>query len=96
LQLPPLVTQEGDEDSSTYEVEKVLDARPTRNRQGWEYLVKWLGYGDVDNMWVKCLEMTTSAEAVSKYHDSHPQAPKSTNIDIWLRRYDPHPGEDVS
>jgi hypothetical protein len=95
-QPPPIVTQEGDEDGNTYEVKKVLDARSTRNRQGWEYLVKWLGYGDVDNMWVKRSEMTTSAEAVGNHHHNHPQAPKPTDIDTWLKKYDAHPGKDAS
>jgi hypothetical protein len=70
-----VVVQEGDKGDDAYKIEQVLDAQPTRNQRGWEYLVKWLGYGDVKNMWLKRLDMTTSTEAVGKYHAAHPNAP---------------------
>ena len=35
----------------SYEVEKVLDARKVANQ--YEYLVKWKGYDESDNSWVK-------------------------------------------
>jgi hypothetical protein len=94
-QPPPVVTQEGDEGSNTYEVEQVLNARPTRNRRGWKYLVKWLGYGDVENMWLKRSDMTTSAEAVGKYHAAHSTAPHPSDLKTWLEQHNAHPGVDA-
>jgi hypothetical protein len=92
---PPVVVQEGDEGDNAYKIEQVLDARPTRNRRGWEYLVKWLGYGDVENMWLKRSDMTTSAEAVGEYYTAHPNAPQPLDLDAWLGRNNAHPGVDT-
>jgi hypothetical protein len=95
-QSPPIVTQEGDQDSSAYEAEKVLNTCFTRNQQGWEYLVKWLGYSDVNNMWVKCLEMTTSTEAIGEYHNNHTHASKPADIKVWLKQHNAHPNKGTS
>jgi hypothetical protein len=35
-----------------YSVEKILDSRHFGRRRCLQYLVKWEGYPDVDNMWV--------------------------------------------
>jgi hypothetical protein len=94
-QPPPVIVQEGDEGDDAYKIEQVLNARPTRNRCGWEYLVKWLGYGDVENMWLKRSDMTTSAEAVGEYHAAHPNAPQPLDLDAWLGRNNAHPGVDA-
>jgi hypothetical protein len=40
---------EGEEE---YSVEKILDSRRFGKRQQLQYLVKWEGYPDLDNMWV--------------------------------------------
>jgi hypothetical protein len=45
--LPDLV--DGEEE---YSVEKILDSRQFGRRQHLQYLVKWEGYPDSDNMWV--------------------------------------------
>jgi hypothetical protein len=45
--VPDLV--EGEEE---YSVEKILDSRKFGRRQRLQYLVKWEGYPDSDNMWV--------------------------------------------
>jgi hypothetical protein len=45
--LPDLV--DGEEE---YSVEKILDSRKFGRRQRLQYLVKWEGYPDSDNMWV--------------------------------------------
>jgi hypothetical protein len=45
--LPDLV--DGEEE---YSVEKILDSRKFGRRQHLQYLVKWEGYPDSDNMWV--------------------------------------------
>jgi hypothetical protein len=45
--LPDLV--DGEEE---YSVEKILDSRKFGRRRRLQYLVKWEGYPDSDNMWV--------------------------------------------
>jgi hypothetical protein len=54
--------------------------------QRMEYLVKWLGYSDVENMWLKHLDMTISAEAVGKYHTTHLKAPQPPDLNTWLKQ----------
>jgi hypothetical protein len=95
MQPPTVVIKEGDKKRDTYKIEKVLDAQPTRNQRGWEYLAKWLSYGDVENMWIKRSEMMTSAEAVGKYHTAHPKAPQPLDLHTWLKQNNAHPGEDA-
>jgi hypothetical protein len=94
-QPPPVVTQEGDDGNDTYEIKQVLDTQPTKNQRRWKYLVKWLGYGDVENMWLKQSDMMTSAEVVGKYHAAHSKAPQPPNLNAWLGRNNAHPGVDV-
>ena len=40
------------DNAKEYEVEKILDSRLFGRRQRLQYLVKWKGYPDSDNMWV--------------------------------------------
>ena len=37
------------DDKEEYNVERILDSQ--RNRQKTEYLVKWLGYDEEENLW---------------------------------------------
>ena len=46
---PPNLVDNAEE----YEVEKILDSRLFSRRQRLQYLVKWKGYPDSDNMWVE-------------------------------------------
>ena len=39
------------DNTEEYEVEKILDSRLFSRRQRLQYLVKWKGYPDLDNMW---------------------------------------------
>ena len=50
---PPIISENTTED---YEVEKILSHRNRRGRA--EYLVKWLGYPDTENSWVKASELS--------------------------------------
>ena len=71
---PPPTIVEGETDH--YEVETVVDARPTPNRRGIKYLVKWKGYPESENSWVPASGMKSAADLVKTFHQRHPQAPK--------------------
>lgn len=62
---PPPEVVEGEE---RYVVEKILDHRVRWNRE--EYLVKWEGYSQADNMWLKASDFT-SDELTKEYHEKN-------------------------
>jgi len=51
-----------------YEIDKVLAARPTRNRKSTQYFIHWKGYTDADNSWIPAGELTHAKELVAKFH----------------------------
>jgi hypothetical protein len=89
--LPDLV--DGEEE---YSVEKILDSRKFGRRRRLQYLVKWEGYPDSDNMWVdkddvfaddKVREFKTLNPAkethirsLSSAKSSHPSAPTRSQL----------------
>ena len=74
---PPPDIVEGEEDH--YEVETVLDARPTPNRRGIQYLIKWVGYPNSENSWIPASGMKHASKLVQEFHTRHPNAPKPPN-----------------
>jgi len=50
-----------------YEIEKILQSRPTRNKKSTEYLVHWKGYTDADRTWVPAKELTHAKELVQEF-----------------------------
>ena len=50
-----------------YEIEKILQSRPTRNKRSTEYLVHWKGYTDTDCTWVPAKELTHAKELVQEF-----------------------------
>ena len=50
-----------------YEIEKILQSRPTRNRRSTEYLVHWKGYTDADRTWVSAKELSHAKELVQDF-----------------------------
>jgi hypothetical protein len=62
-----------------YSVEKILDSRWFSRRQHLQYLVKWEGYLDSDNMWVD----KDDVSADNKVWDFKASNPKS---EIHLRQ----------
>ena len=72
----PAELVEGEEE---VEVEKILDSRPTRNRRGIEYLIKWKGYPDSENEWIVRTNLPHAQEAIADFHRRHPSAPRPLN-----------------
>ena len=54
-----------------YEIEKILQERPTRNKKSMQYLVKWKGYPDSENSWLPAKELTHAKELLAKFKSKH-------------------------
>jgi Chromo (CHRromatin Organisation MOdifier) domain len=67
---PDLV--EGQEE---WEVEKVLDSRRKGRRKDLQYLLKWRGYADADNMWEDA-DQVFAKDLISQFHKENPKAIK--------------------
>jgi len=50
-----------------YEIEKILQSQPTRNKKSTKYLVHWKGYTDADCTWVPAKELTHVKELVQEF-----------------------------
>ena len=70
--LPPSIEVNGEEE---YEVKKILDSR-VRHRK-LQYLIKWLGYPDLDNEWVPEGHLAGLKELVDLFHRLYPEKPSS-------------------
>ena len=66
---PPPVEIEGEDE---YEVESILDSR-IRYRK-LQYLVKWVGYDDLD--WYPHSDITHCTELLEEFHNHHPSKPR--------------------
>jgi hypothetical protein len=54
-----------------YEIEEILQEHPTRNRKSTQYLVKWKGYLDSENLWLPAKELTHAKDALRKFKSKH-------------------------
>jgi hypothetical protein len=81
--LPDLV--DGEEE---YSVEKILDSRLFGRRRRLQYLVKWDGYPDSDNMWVDKDDVFAD-DKVREFKQSNPD--KRTHIRTLRYVDSPHP-----
>ena len=59
------------DNTEEYEVEKILDSRLFGRRRQLQYLVKWKGYPDSDNMWVDKDDVFAD-DKVRAFKDSNP------------------------
>jgi hypothetical protein len=69
-------------------VEKILDSRHFGRRQRLQYLVKWEGYPDVDNMWVDKDDVFAD-DKVREFKASNPDS--ATHIRSTFVAKSPHP-----
>ena len=74
---PPEIVQ-GEEDH--YKVEHILQSRPSPNRKGIQYLIKWKGYPNSENSWLPASQMKHANALVQQYHACHPKAPRPSNL----------------
>jgi hypothetical protein len=71
-----------------YSVEKILDSRQFSRRRRLQYLVKWEGYLDSDNMWVD-KDDVFAEDKVREFKASNPEA--ETHIRTSIVAKSPHP-----
>ena len=55
-----------------YEIEKILQEQPMRNRKSTEYLVHWKGCPDAENSWLPAKELTYAKELLATFKCKHP------------------------
>ena len=84
-QCPPLDLVDNTEE---YEVEKILDSRLFGRRWRLQYLVKWKGYPDLDNMWVDKDDVFVD-DKVQTFKESNPKA--RTHLRAIQSTIMPHP-----
>ena len=69
---PPPIEVNGEEE---YEVKEILDSRVRHHKL--QYLIKWLGYPDLDNEWVPKGHVAGSKELVDLFHRLYSEKPSS-------------------
>src|SRR5258708_39815082 len=72
---PEIVNQE----DQHYEVKNVVDSKPSRNRKGILYLIKWKGYPLSKNSWEPTSGMRHVQKAVQHFHCTYPYKHRPTN-----------------
>jgi hypothetical protein len=73
-----------------YSVEKILDSRWFGRRRRLQYLVKWEGYPDSDNMWVD-KDDVFAEDKVREFKASNPEAETHIRTSIVAKSPHPHP-----
>jgi hypothetical protein len=84
---PPDVTNTENAADGHYEIDAILDGRPTSNNRGFQYLAKWLGYSDAENQWLTQSKLSDAWEAVAEYHTANPTAPMPSNYQRWIDKH---------
>ena len=87
---PPPDIVEGEEEH--YEFEAVLQSRPTPNKKGIQYLIKWKGYPSSENSWLPASQMKHAVELVKEFHSRFPKAPQPTQIKLLQEQQGPKEG----
>src|SRR5258708_39165432 len=73
---PPPDLIEGEEE---YEVERIINHRCTGRARTLQYLVKWIGYLEVDNTWEPADQVHTP-QLTNAYHQQHPLEDKKGQV----------------
>ena len=71
---PPPELIEGQEE---YEVEEIRDKRKKRNKM--EYLIKWKGYSEAENTWVRA-ENVHAPTLLAQYHQRQPMRIRTARV----------------
>jgi len=79
---PPPDIIEGEDDH--YEVEDILQSRPSPNKKGIQYLIKWKGYPSSKNSWLPASQMHHAKTLVQQFHSQNPHTPKPSNLRLLM------------
>lgn len=80
---PPPDLVEGEEE---FEIEEIIKFSPRRYNSP-QYFVKWKGYPESENSWVKVQDMGNAQELMEAFHKEHPELEKPT-VAIMLLKFD--------
>ena len=71
--LPPVLLENGPE----WEVEELVDVRKGNRKgaRGWEWLVRWKGFGVGDDSWETQEELLRAPEALQDFYQRYPEKP---------------------
>lgn len=73
---PVEADQHSDDDvDEVYEVEIVLNHRPNRKKTGFDYLIKWKGWGHEHNVWKTAHQLRHSKDLIDEYWQRHVEKP---------------------
>ena len=75
------------DNAEEYEVKKILDSQLFGRRWRLQYLVKWKGYPDSDNMWVDKDDIFTD-DKVRSFKESNPDA--RVHLRVMRPKLNPH------
>ncbi len=79
---PPPDIIKGEDDH--YEVEDILQSRPSPNKKGIQYLIKWKGYPSSKNSWLPASQMHHAKALVQQFHSQNPRALKPSNLRLLM------------
>jgi hypothetical protein len=65
---PDLVDRE-----QVYEVKQIFNVQQFGKKKKWQYLVKWKGCPDLENMWEPIANLKGSEEYIEEFHANHPK-----------------------
>ena len=71
------------EEEKEYEIERVLDIRKigrSKENPKYEYLVRWVGYDENDDLWQAPETLHAAKELVLQFHRENPDTPKPFNL----------------
>ncbi|KAL1669543.1 hypothetical protein GGF50DRAFT_110248 [Schizophyllum commune] len=60
-------THDSDSDDELYEIETIVHARVKADNRGWEYLIKFVGFGDEENIYIDDTQMSGAAPLLNSF-----------------------------
>lgn len=69
----PIISEEGEAEADTYEVEEILDSR--RHYRKFQYFVHWKGYPPSERSWIPWQDAEGSSELIKEFHHRYPDKP---------------------
>jgi chromodomain protein Y len=71
------------EDEPEFKIERIVDIKKigkATKKPKYEYLVRWVGYDENDNLWQPLESFFNAQELVYQFHRKKPDTPKPYNL----------------